>query len=259
METIVFVRHNIDWADMTMKEFMSQNPRFGPGGRETEGKAILKWFKANKIFFDLWNQIFQIDYFTFRARVKELAEETFVGVKVVKGFEALKQECKKNEEDAYIVPIDDDDWISPKLASRLSSQSAAIIHWNMAFTDNPRTKYGFKSFRTCNFAVRKSIIQNTPKFQKLLLHHVSFGNHAKRIKSARIRALLSVANRTIASVGQMQRIWQRSVSRKRFQSRLSEMALVMSRIKKTGIEWTIPFMEKNAELHRRLLQPTWLM
>jgi len=268
MKTIIYVRHNIDWRGMTFEKFMKQPRRFGPGGHI--GDNVLVWFKNHNHILDLWNQIFNFGYFEFRAQAKELAETSYRDVSVIRGRDALLKECE-NPGNAYIVPIDDDDWLAPHLPQVLNDRKAPIVHWTMRETVNSRNTSSFRLpphwFRSCSFAVTKNLIRKHSRLKTLLSHHVSAGFYLKRIRSrVTVKQVLSVANRTVASVGRMRRRYESIKNRRRgdvreqFKRSMLREAKRLSEKKTCGCDWAIPYMEQNALLHQKLIKcyPTML-
>jgi hypothetical protein len=268
MKTIIYVRHNVDWRGMTFEKFMNQPRRFGPGGHI--GDNVLTWFKNHNHILGLWDEIFNLGYFEFRARAKELAETTYQNVDVIKGRDALLKECKKPG-NAYIVPIDDDDWIAPHLSQVLDSKKAPLVHWTMRETVTSRNTSSFRLpphwFRSCSFAVSKDLIRKHSRLTTLLSHHVSAGFYLKRIKArAVVKQALTVANRTVASVGRMRRRYEsvkkrrRGDARENFKKAMFREAFRLSEKKTCGCDWAIPYVEENAFLHQQLIKcyPTML-
>jgi hypothetical protein len=199
---------------------------------------------------------------------KELAETSYQNVSVIRGRDALLEECK-DPKNAYIVPIDDDDWIAPHLSQVLNSKKAPIIHWTMRETVTTRNNSSFRLpphwFRSCSFAVTKNLIRQHSRLKTLLSHHVSAGFYLKRIRArVSIKQILSVANRTVASVGRMRRRYEsnrrRGNVKERFKRSMLREAQRLSEMQTCGCDWAVPYVEQNALLHLKLIKcyPTML-
>jgi len=115
--------------------------------------SYLRWLKQHNTIITDWNRLFKLTYFQFRAKLKELSESSFKNVLVFKGLEQL-QDYLEDPEEAFIVPIDDDDWISPHLVRVLSRQKHSIVNWRMLRSHKKRASH--RPFRTCSYAVQKS-------------------------------------------------------------------------------------------------------
>jgi hypothetical protein len=261
MKTILFVRHNIDWRAMTMDKFMGQSLRGAPG--DPTGNA-LRWIKKNRYILSIWNKTFRINYFDFRAKIKDLAETTFADIPVIRGPEQLREECLKDE-DAYLAPIDDDDWISPKLEDVLSKQLTTVVAWGMGRTPGARSTNkqfsGYpKRFLSCNYAFRKSFIQQRPKMQRFLYYHDLCRRYARQQKldCTTHWRLLTYTNKTLASLTTLYALWHKSRRPKKLEANMKRAAIKFATIRQFREIWTQEHFNKSAELHAQLLGPIYL-
>lgn len=255
MKSILFVRHNVEWRRMSKKQFMEQPVCRGPGG--TVGKEHLGWLKQHyHIISSLWDEMFCVSYFEFRARIKELAESTFRGAEVARGLPELKRELASSQ-DAYVIPIDDDDWIAPGLFRALAEQTTDVVTWKMLgtfFAPALTVVTAPMDFETCSFAVRKSFVVKHPEVELLLFHHASFGEYFVGHKSrARFVDRLSMRNENMASVTVLKKEYSRAGMNELFKKRMIEIARGRGGKAVNRYSWAQAYLEKNAELHRQLL------
>lgn len=100
MEIYVCVRRTLDWSD---EAHVAAN--------------ILPRFRSR---FELWNGTFAMSYAAFRLRLRQIAAsnlDRLEGTRVA-GFEEAVAAGRAGA-DAWIVPIDDDDWLAPGLPAGL--------------------------------------------------------------------------------------------------------------------------------------------
>jgi hypothetical protein len=259
MKIVIYVRHDVDWQGMTFEKFMNQPQTYGPGGHMWDN--VLRWFKSNHHILDWWDDMFTWNYFEFRAKVKELAESTLPDTTIIKGHDALLEECE-NQDDAYIVPIDDDDWLAPNLLQFLSSRDEAVVHWKMQDMVPPNIRIRHRLFRTCSFAVKKKVVINHPRLKTLLSHHCCTGDYLRKRKHRTIilKNTLSMVNRTVASVGRLRSRYVASSKKRgdheqRFKEHMFREAnriIKMTKSPKRAV-WASPYLEQNSLLHRKLL------
>ncbi|HEY8156322.1 MAG TPA: hypothetical protein VII72_19485 [Myxococcota bacterium] len=156
---------------------------------------------------ELWNATFELPYAGFRVRLARIARENLSRVENAKITlpEALPP-------GALVVPLDDDDWLSPEIGARLLAEQAGSpqgYHWNRYLLEAPRRPRRFPWARerrwadtsphTCgsnNYAIR-----NLPELAMGIQSHTRasafFDANPGRVK--RLDAWLSLQNRTLAS------------------------------------------------------------
>ena len=244
-----------------MKKFMRQSFRYAPGN--STGNA-LRWFRKHRYIISTWNRTFKVSYFDFRAKLKDLAETTFADVTVIRGIEELRKECL-SEEDAYLVPIDDDDWISPKLESVLSKQQTTVVAWRMGrlpeskSTQKQTSAYPAR-FVSCNYAFRKSFVQQHPKMQRLLYYHDSCRRYAKSLKldCTRLGLMLTYSNKSLASLTNLYTLWHESRKSGKLAANMKLTAMTLATTEQDRNIWNQEYINKNAELHAQLFGPIYL-
>ena len=242
---------------MTMDRFMAQSLEHAPGAI---GGNALQWFQEHQYIISTWNRLFKINYFDFRAKIKDLAEDTFKDVTVIRGPEELREECLK-EGDAYLVPIDDDDWISPRLAEALGKQTSTVVSWRMGPSRTSSSKR-FSSlpqrFSSCNYAFKKSFVQQNPNTQKLLFYHNSSLRYAKSLNldCVTFQEVLTYTNKTLASLVTLSVLWAKSSSQAELATRMLNEAARLA-VRPSTKKWHY-HTEQTAKLHRELLKPIYL-
>jgi hypothetical protein len=155
----------------------------------------------------LWNATFNLRYAAFRQRLTEIARENWSRIP-----NAKLAPLSEVPPGALIAPVDDDDWFSPELASRLLAEHEPArygYHWNRYVLETPRGSRRWPWARrrraadtsryTCssnNYAV-----SNLPELTAAVDGHVP----ASRIFDAgprgvkHVAASLSVQSRNLAS------------------------------------------------------------
>lgn len=126
---VLHVRTNIDWATMTEEGFLRQEQPPGsacPMSAE-QRQALLRAIR-------LWDRTFRMSYFSYRQRLKEIAELSWTRIRNLDlilrrpGLSAILDIL-----DEYIVlPVDDDDWFHPDIADVLRRRwrpGVDAFHW----------------------------------------------------------------------------------------------------------------------------------
>jgi hypothetical protein len=93
-QVCIYLRRTLDWGDAALVE------------RELEASLRPK--------FEAWNATFNLAYHEFRQRIKRITELNLSRVE-----HAVVAPLDEIPDHALIVPIDDDDWFSPRLADGL--------------------------------------------------------------------------------------------------------------------------------------------
>jgi hypothetical protein len=155
----------------------------------------------------LWNATFSLRYAAFRLRLSQITRENLSRVE-----NAKLSRVDELPPGGLIVPVDDDDWLSPEIGIRLLAARGDApqgFHWNPYILRAPRRsprwpwsrvrRAADTSPHTCgsnNYAVRK-----LPDLVPAITNHVwasrYFDDHPRRVR--RLDASLSVQNRNLGS------------------------------------------------------------
>ena len=122
----------------------------------------------------LWDELFSISYFKFREELNLLARTNWQDIPGnMEIIEGLDQFCRlvDSGQDAVIIPVDDDDWFSPRLDKVIPkiTKSTAWIAWNdglfsTGFQDqHPVDSTRLKFDRDRLFKVRHNLRENSPE------------------------------------------------------------------------------------------------
>jgi hypothetical protein len=233
----IWIRTSIDWTDE--EAFWAQVPdRFRPRA-------------------ELWNATIDMPFHVFRHRVQKIAELNLsrVANAVVSGWDAIP-------DGARVVPVDDDDWFAPDLASALERQwgDASGVHWNPMWIGVPSdfphwrnaTRRRLLPFTrphwTCdtnNYAVVKQ-----DGARELCGHHfaaTSWFDGPGRDSVRRIGGWLSVNNRTLGSQTSLRPTHRgRELTRERLLRRLARYRRLYRRPR--GPAWCHPYLAMMAAL-----------
>jgi hypothetical protein len=156
--------------------------------------------------FEMWNATFTMPYHLFRVRLKHIAMDSF---RRVEG--AVVSEMSQVPEGDVIVPIDDDDWLAPDLATSIGPHLHAgttlvvwkshvlerrswirrVRHWTGQALRRPD-----RTCRTNNYAVRWRRDRT-----EIALNHMRATDYADAHPNdvARIDQTLAIQNRSLAS------------------------------------------------------------
>jgi hypothetical protein len=179
----VLVRTRTDWRSMGRAEFEAQRGTTLP----------VRWirFTAARDVLALWDAAFGIDFFTYRAEVRDIAAQTFAsagGQLLSEGFDDFDSYGGFDgwwdaDDDELLVPIDDDDFLQPDLGTLTAefTDDVDVVLW-------PQSILSFSQHETSlafawaplpfvletNCAVRKSFVTRNfsrEKAKKMLAHH----------------------------------------------------------------------------------------
>ena len=156
---------------MTVSKFAAQS--------DPDSPLLFIRFVQDRDVFSLWDQVSQVSYFEFRKRIAEIARlnlEQVHGARIWNGLNDFAA-WMSQDEDAWLVPVDDDDLFSPELVPALTSlpKSVNVVHWpEHAYTFGGSHAHGpyhtgsqnpqiqptpNKVLWTNNWAVRKSFLK----------------------------------------------------------------------------------------------------
>jgi hypothetical protein len=178
----VLVRTNVDWRAMGPVEFAAQDDRTRPLEFILTSKA--------RAAVELWDQVFDVDFFTYRAGLRDIAEtalESAGADHLTVGFDDFATDGGfeawwSRGDDELVIAFDDDDLLTSDI-TRLTdglSENAGVLIW-------PRTSLGVgadgglawgaatvRCILATNCAIRKSFL--TSRFdpeegQRILADH----------------------------------------------------------------------------------------
>lgn len=127
---IIYIRDTVDWSSMTMEKFINQENFGSPPSGWTNFMG-----EDNKNFIlqliSHWNKIFNISFFDYRKKLKDISIKNFksTGASILKKLPNIKNKDEK----LVIIPMDDDDWINPKICDLVSKyiKPKRKLIWNM--------------------------------------------------------------------------------------------------------------------------------
>jgi hypothetical protein len=189
----IWVRRTLDWSDE--ETFWAQiQDRDRPGA-------------------EAWNSAFNIPFHRFRQRVAEIAAQNRAQVHGV-----ARADWDEIPDGELVLPIDDDDWFAPEVATTLVANldaDAIGCRWPNAWVEVPlNRRHGLRLLAHRRLGVPLKFFCGTnnyalvkrPGNRDLLRNHVEAGRWFKaRMKEPgagglrRLDARLSLANRTLAS------------------------------------------------------------
>jgi len=189
----IWIRSTLDWED------------------EAAFKSQLRPNLVESV--ELWNQAFNIPFHLFRHRIREISR-----LNLAKVDGAVCTVWDEIPEGSLVVPVDDDDWFAPNLATTLAQEQETDFQayfWPSNFLEVPiHLRHQLGRFRrtlfpstpahflctTNNYAMIKG-----PETKALLTKHVSasqwFKSNTNRVKE--LREPLSMMNRTLGSTTSM--------------------------------------------------------
>lgn len=153
MAILMHIRRSADWNSMTTD------------GLDPSVTNVTKLRNA----INIWDDLFALTYFQYRARLKEIASDSWNHYEIIQNPLAIS----KND---WLVPTDDDDWVSPYLEL---PDNAEFVHWKpvMYKTISPAIKYIKESNNgrpeSNSYAIRGSLIKRLPVKvrQKVICEH----------------------------------------------------------------------------------------
>lgn len=211
----------------------------------------------------LWNETFNMPFHTFRERVSRIAE---LNLSKVQGARCAA--WPEIPEGALVLPVDDDDWFAPHVATVLKEEtvrSAAGYHWISSFIEVPvtlRHAAGLLQRRiwprtsppwictTNNYAMIKG-----PGAQELLANHLRASRWFEgdgRGVIRRIEQRLSVMNRTLGSQTTLGVLPTFSLSRSDLLRKFRHYRRLYEKPLPAELDWCGPYVELMAELMEEL-------
>ena len=122
MRKIIYLRKSPDWSQIkTIDDFAASN---------CDSRPLLKsWVGDLSQAIDLWNKSFKIDYFSFRERIKEIAQGN---LRELSGVEFISKPdmCLIEKQYPFLLyMIDDDDLISPNVFDEIQPSIDDECHY----------------------------------------------------------------------------------------------------------------------------------
>lgn len=184
----IWIRRTTDWADEAA--FRAQlDPRF-------RGRV------------DLWDATFGMPYREFRCRLRRIAAG-----QLEKVAGAVIEPWDRIPEHAWVVPIDDDDWLSPHAARRLCDEVRRDVHgivWSPLVLEVPINlghRLSLACRRLLNLPPRWFIATNNAMLRKGAVPQELFQFHTRASRCYRgsmqvgdLADHLSIQNRSLASI-----------------------------------------------------------
>lgn len=232
----ICVRQTLDWSDRAAVE-----------------AGLIPSFRPK---FDAWNDTFTLPYAVFRQRLKSIAESNLARVDG-----AILARIDEVPPGNILLPVDDDDWIAPDAAARLSQAHdprADGYLWRRELLEHRSLETELRRrvarmlgrgerylCKTNNYGVASA-----PSLVPLALNHVHaseyFEAHAASI--VRLDAVLAVQNRNMAS--QTALAWKRpSISRRELVVLLEKYRAVYRTPRLSAeVAWARPCVEQMRDL-----------
>jgi SAM-dependent methyltransferase len=126
---VLYIRTNLDWGSLTEENFLRQE-EYSNSARAMSADQKQAFLKAIR----LWNRTFSLSYFTYRQRLKEIAELSWTRIRDL-DLIVRRQDLFTvlDHLDQFIVlPVDDDDWFHPDIANVLRQHwrdDVDAFHW----------------------------------------------------------------------------------------------------------------------------------
>lgn len=186
MECIILVRTNINYDELNADQFAHQAIRWG----NLSGPPMIQ-----KHLLEVWQDIFFVNYFDYRSRLKAIAESNLrfvanknTNVRIIFGLFDEFESFMNDNNDAWIIPIDDDDWLHPDVIDsiNLTEPFTTLVRWGDYWWDLMRNKtIHHEAYRrhhylgSNNWAIRKSVLRQyeLPEAAIALSNHIVAWKH----------------------------------------------------------------------------------
>lgn len=104
----IYFRNSLDWHNLkSIEDYINANHH--------SRKLIKDWMPQIINSIEQWDKCFNIKYFSFRAKMKEIMLYNISQIKDTIVIDKNKKKVLSSEEDFLLYPIDDDDWTSPEI------------------------------------------------------------------------------------------------------------------------------------------------
>lgn len=119
---VIVVRTDMKWSGQ--KELHTQSLKMKPAGH-------IRYVRSRPVM-DFWNRHFSIPFHQFRHEIQAIAQDNLKEVsnaKIYMGVPRLLRDLLMLHPRSIVVPIDDDDWLSPRLTSLLLEPTTPGVKW----------------------------------------------------------------------------------------------------------------------------------
>ncbi len=255
-QTPVFVvqRQTLDWSTMTVETFRSVSEDF-----------CRLWGKpADYVFrlMQLWNQTFALDYFQTRAALKNIALLNITE----SDAQFIPYQNYNNIPDSkgFYIFLDDDDWVSPDIATVLSAQSPETeqaLLWRTVSVGSPQQEHPVFVWglngrcMTNNYAVSGVWLDHLQKISQVAQHAAAEKTLANFAAVKQLDAALTVSNKSPCSSVSLDRGLQGDFSSEKLASLvegyLQKMAMLTPEHLWMG-EWSAPWIAQTVALFQKV-------
>lgn len=148
-----------------------------------------------------WDKYISPGYFQFWAAMQRIARKTISKIDARVATMDDVDSILKEPGEAYIVPVDDDDWFHPDLPKAINEMGDnAMIRWGY-WRINPKITFDQGTgFATNNVMFKKSAVKNIPNIKEVFAHHRKAGPLRNRIPNKPVNLSLSTVNHHLASI-----------------------------------------------------------
>lgn len=125
----IYLRNSLDWSSLkSIQDYIEAN---------IYSRQLIKdWMPHIINSIEQWNCHFNINYFEFRAKMKEIMLFNISKIEDVVVIDKNKKQVLSNSENFILYPIDDDDWASPEIfdcAKKNMDIEDDVIVWPFGF------------------------------------------------------------------------------------------------------------------------------